>query len=70
MHSSRMSLFGHSFYFHVLQQISSNIRRAIGRGNQHTAVLAIFPVLRHLRAIRPEFATVLEVCTTDQCVIS
>ncbi len=42
------------------QLISGNIRRAIAR-HDHTAVLALFPVLRHLRSVRPEFEVILEV---------
>lgn len=41
-------------------QIATNIRRAVAR-HDHQAVLAIFPVLKHLRAIKPDFDITLEV---------
>ena len=44
-----------------LQYISAYIKRAIAR-NDHSAVISLFPVLKHLRSMKPEFERTLEVC--------
>ncbi|ELT97419.1 hypothetical protein CAPTEDRAFT_153271 [Capitella teleta] len=43
------------------QQIASSIKRATGRHNA-TAVISLFPVLKHLRSMKPAFDVTLEGC--------
>ncbi|KAK2185572.1 hypothetical protein NP493_228g06031 [Ridgeia piscesae] len=43
------------------EYISAYIKRAIAR-NDHSAVISLFPVLKHLRSMKPEFERTLEGC--------
>lgn len=56
------------------EDISSHIRRVQGR-HQYTTIISIFPILKHLRAVKDQFNVALEGCQTSTktklvCLIS
>lgn len=55
-------------YIVFSQQIASYIKRATGRHN-NTAVISLFPVLKHLRSIKPAFDVTLEVGTPSTILL-